>query len=461
MSGRIEHMFEEMASVDRADAASVEVAVGLLREAEPGPEVMTALRAIDPRSVPAGVQVDLLVAWERAASWVAAAQQEVLAALDAGPEADPAGVAGDVVSADVAGDVMSADDWTREEVAAALHLSACTADRRLQVARGLVRRLRGVRRALESGAVDYRKAAAIAEATESLDLQTAWAVEARVLPKAPEQTLAELRRTLRRVVIAVDPRTAVDRHREAVAERYVRMWPADDGMAELYAKLPAEDAAVVMTALDTLAARTDLPGGHGVDSGVPPIEARRADALARLASGALADPDLPTRHGRRPHIQLTVSAETVLGVSEEPGELAGYGPVTAETARRIAAQGEWRRLLIEPATGRLLDYGRSTYRPPADLAQFLLARDRVCGFPGCNVPATRCDLDHAIPFGRGRTSAANMGVLCRRHHRAKHEGRWTLTRDGGRRCTWTSPAGKRYDTTPPAYPGAEDPAPPG
>ena len=146
------------------------------------------------------------------------------------------------------------DDWTREEVAAALHLSACTADRRLQVARMLVRRLPGVRRALDTGSVDYRKAAAIAEATEHLDDAGALAVEARVLPKAPDQTLAELRRTLRRVVIAVDPPAAAEAHREALTERCVRMWPIEDGMAELYAKLPAEDAAVVMTALDALAA---------------------------------------------------------------------------------------------------------------------------------------------------------------------------------------------------------------
>ena len=413
-----------------------------LRAATPGPAVMTALRAIDPRSVSPGAQVDLLAAWEKAAAWVAAAQQEVLAALDGEPD-------------ERAAEVLSADDWTREEVAAALHLSACTADRRLQVARMLVRRLSGVRRALETGSVDYRKAAAIAEATEHLDDAGALAVEARVLPKAPDQTLAELRRTLRRVVIAVDPRGAAEAHRQAIGERCVRMWPIEDGMAELYARLPAEDAAVVMTALDALAAGLAGGGGSGGVTDNPPIEARRADALTRLAAATLADPDLPTRHGRRPHIQVTVSAETLLGDGDEPGELAGYGPVTAETARRIAADGMWRRLLLEPGTGRLLDYGRTTYRPPADLTDFLLARDRVCGFPGCNIPAARCDLDHTVPFGKGSTSAANMGALCRRHHRAKHEGGWRLTRHGDERCTWTSPAGHSYESAP-SYP-----APPG
>jgi hypothetical protein len=430
-------MFESLQDVDTCGDK-----VAALRAAAPGPAVMTALRSIDPRSVSPGAQVDMLAAWEKAAAWVAAAQQEVLAALDGKPD-----------------EVLSADDWTREEVAAALHLSACTADRRLQVARMLVRRLPGVRRALEAGSVDYRKAAAIAEATENLDAAGALDVEARVLPKAPDQTLAELRRTLRRVVIAVDPRAAAEAHRQAIGERCVRMWPVEDGMAELYAKLPAEDAAVVMTALDAVAAGRAGCGSGGVSDN-PPIEARRADALTRLAAATLSDPDLPTRHGRRPHIQVTVSAETLLGDGDEPGELAGYGPVTAETARRIAAEGMWRRLLLEPGNGRLLDYGRTTYRPPADLTEFLLARDRVCGFPGCNIPAARCDLDHTVPFGRGSTSAANMGALCRRHHRAKHEGGWRLTRHGDERCTWTSPAGHSYDSAP-SYPASPDnPAPP-
>ena len=67
------------------------------------------------------------------------------------------------------------------------------------------------------------------------------------------------------------------------------------------------------------------------------------------------------------------------------------------------------------------------------------------------MPADRCDLDHAIPHHQGGpTNPANMGALCRRHHRAKHEAGWRLVRDE-HGCTWTSPAGKTYRTHPPGY----------
>ena len=87
----------------------------------------------------------------------------------------------------------------------------------------------------------------------------------------------------------------------------------------------------------------------------------------------------------RPAIQVTVAASTLLGLDEQPGELAGHGPIPASVARRLAADptGTWRRLLTDPATNTLLDYGRTTYRPPKDLTDHVIARDQTCTFPGC------------------------------------------------------------------------------
>ena len=72
-------------------------------------------------------------------------------------------------------------------------------------------------------------------------------------------------------------------------------------------------------------------------------------------------------------VDVTVSLATLLGVDQAPGELAGYGPITAQTARRLAATGTWRRLITDPATdpatGTSLDVGKTRYRPPVDLAE--------------------------------------------------------------------------------------------
>jgi hypothetical protein len=87
-----------------------------------------------------------------------------------------------------------------------------------------------------------------------------------------------------------------------------------------------------------------------------------------------------------------------MGLDDEPGELVGHGPIPAGLAREIAAQGTWRRLLTDPASGALLDYGRTTYTPPTGLADFIRARDLHCRNPICGQPAARADLDHPPPF---------------------------------------------------------------
>ena len=123
--------------------------------------------------------------------------------------------------------------------------------------------------------------------------------------------------------------------------------------------------------------------------------------------------DLPVRHGRRPQVQVTVGLRTLLGLDDLPGDLAGYGPVTAETARRIAADATWRRLLTDPRTGRFDELSVASYEAPQDLADHVVARDRTCRWPGCRAPAARCDLDHRVPHPRGPTSAGEPEALCR------------------------------------------------
>jgi hypothetical protein len=85
-------------------------------------------------------------------------------------------------------------------------------------------------------------------------------------------------------------------------------------------------------------------------------------------------------------VQVTVAATTLLGLDNHPGELAGYGPITAQTARHLAADATWRRILTDPISGTVLDVGRTTYRPPQALADHVRIRDRTCRFPGCRHP---------------------------------------------------------------------------
>ena len=172
----------------------------------------------------------------------------------------------------------------------------------------------------------------------------------------------------------MDPADSTERHQRAATDRRVDYYPGEDGMATIWALLPAADAQAVMTCLDGLAGRVPATDDRSMDQ-------RRADALTNLALEAL--DRVPAQHGRRPAIQVTVALSTLLGRDQQPAELAGYGPIPADTARDLAFDptSTWTRLVTDPC-GRLLDVGTTTYRPPAAMATL---RDR----PRPNLPRTR------------------------------------------------------------------------
>ena len=187
------------------------------------------------------------------------------------------------------------------------------------------------------------------------------------------------------------------------------------------------------------------------------MDQRRAIALVDLIDrGAAADPAPGSRARPAPAVQVTVGLATLLGADDEPAELAGYGPIPASMARRIAADptGTWRRLVTDPL-GKLIDYGRSRYEPPPDLDAYVRARDQTCTFPNCHRQATSCELDHVQPWSQGgETNEGNLIAACPRHHHLKHDGGWSNARDPNTgTVTWTSPTGNHYRNHPPLLPG--------
>lgn len=148
-------------------------------------------------------------------------------------------------------------------------------------------------------------------------------------------------------------------------------------------------------------------------------------------------------------MHVTVAASTLLRTDEAPGHLDGFGPITAEASRRVSTEGPWRRLLIEPVGGQLLDYGRSTYTPPADLTAYVSTRDVTCGFPTCQHPARAGDIDHKHPYNDGgTTSATNTWVLHHGHHFGKTHHDFAIHTDPDGTTWWTTPAGHTYPVEP-------------
>lgn len=277
-----------------------------------------------------------------------------------------------------------------------------------------------------------------------LDPENRALVEARVLLKAGDQTIGELRRAVRRAVIAAAPEVAQIKRAMAAEDRNVERFPAPDGMATLVAHGPAEDVYALYLAADALARKG---AADDAAAGLPflKLDARRFDALLAMATAALADPSLPKAHGRPMQLPFAIGLDSLLGMSDDPAELVGYGSIPSSVVRMLAGDAAWQRLVVDPVTGHLLDFGTLIYRPPQELKDYLVARDQRCMFPGCAAAAIHCDIDHRIPHSKGgRTSSKNCGPLCRRHHRLKTHGGWLVEVRSDGSVMWTAPTGQRF-----------------
>ncbi len=197
--------------------------------------------------------------------------------------------------------------------------------------------------------------------------------------------------------------------------------------------------------------------GATIDTGeLRSADQRRADALVQLilTGEAMGAAELGGAQPLRPLIQVSVALSTLLGLDQQPADLDGLGPIPAALARRLAddPSGTWRRLLTDER-GQLLDYGRSTYRPPAALADHITARDRTCRFPHCTRRAATSEIDHRIAWADGGpTNEANLHVLCPRHHHLKHDTTWQVVRQADGITRWTDPTGRHHDQPPDHYP---------
>ncbi|WP_293822393.1 HNH endonuclease signature motif containing protein [uncultured Corynebacterium sp.] len=64
------------------------------------------------------------------------------------------------------------------------------------------------------------------------------------------------------------------------------------------------------------------------------------------------------------------------------------------------------------------------YTPSVEIRAYTQGRDATCRWPGCTVPANRCQLDHRIEYHQGGpTSPDNLVNLCQHHHNIKTDRR--------------------------------------
>jgi hypothetical protein len=234
--------------------------------------------------------------------------------------------------------------------------------------------------------------------------------------------------------------------------------------------------------------------GGGPDSSGPPGQARGPAGRAPL-------PALTN---------ITISAATLLGWSDAPAEVAGFGLTGPGDARDlIAAAGRhprsrWCVTLLGKdgeviahgcASGRhpwppvdsrdgtaragpgqdqraqlaellrqlgitLVPIAKGTcdhktredrYRPSRKLSHLIRARTATCSAPGCNAQAIYNELDHTTPYPAGATDQCNLAPLCARHHHAKHAPHWKLQQPEPGVMRWTLPSGRVCTANPTRY----------
>ena len=305
-------------------------------------------------------------------------------------------------------------------------LGAVAAREKVRVAKALGD-LPHIDAALSRGEVSYSKVRAMTRVATPEN-------EQKLLVMAQHATAAQLERICR----GVEQVTSTSSDTEG---RWVRLLRCKNGMMRLEARLHADEAALVMKAVD-LARGEDVSAEAEADVSA---EARKPasgpDALLRVADAFIAGQRPEGRPGgERHHIVVCVREDALMpeGVAAEVADAPVHVP--PETLRRLACDASLTRVTTDP-DGTPLDVGRKTRTVPPAMRRALLVRDKCCRFPGCD-NRKWLDAHHIEHWMRGGATARdNLVLLCPTHHRLVHEGGFGLRRDDTGAIVFTRPDG--------------------
>ncbi len=338
-----------------------------------------------------------------------------------------------------------------------------TARERVRTARAL-ERLPQTADALRDGTISYAKVRALTRVATPER-------EAELLEFARAGSAAKLGRTVRMwKKLSRDAELTAEqaRHRSRTFSVFVD----GDGMYLVKGRLEPEVGAMLMRAVEA-ASDAMFRREHGAGAGSrgdengdthPEPKQRRADAVGLLAERALAagfgtvpghdagwsienavtPPTAPRVESgtRAERYQVMVHCDAAtLAAEGEPGrsDLDGIR-VSAETSRRMACDAAV-VAMVHAKDGSMLNVGRRTRTIPPHIRRALEERDRGCRFPGCGCRFT--EAHHVKHWADGgETNLGNTLLLCRRHHRAVHEGRVKVSVNSDGTVLFFTPKGR-------------------
>jgi hypothetical protein len=388
------------------------------------------------------------------------------------------------------------DNWGAvcAEIGAAQQITSDAASHQLLIATALRDRLPCVGRVFEEGLITYRLVSSIVwrtmlitdpDALRAVDAALASAIQ-EWEPMSADKTVAAIDYWVERF-----DAHALRRSQQGARSRCVKIGTADGrGLASLWGTLFAHHAAALDGRLDMLARTTCEADPRTLDQ-------RRADAMGALANGSdrlacmcgdldcsgtapgaasvvihiVANSDSCADAGEAaaaehaaldgpepPHASAKPLQEQTLAdeladppptgpAATTPGVVMG-GQVLAGPLIRRAALEAMIKKIVHPGDAK----PEPRYVPSLALADFVRCRDLTCRFPGCDVPADKCDIDHTVPYPAGPTQASNLKCLCRKNHLFKTfwsgEGGWHDRQFPDGTVVWTAPDGQTYTTRP-------------
>jgi len=332
---------------------------------------------------------------------------------------------------------------------------------KVRVAKAL-RGLPRISEAMRRGQISYAKVRALTRVATADN-------EASLLDLALAGNCTHVERVVR-AWRRVDRAQAVQETAARHLQRQLSTWVDDDGMVVIRGRLTAEVGAVVQRALEAAADRlfretAHAPTGDAMAEDLTPAQ-RRADALGLLAESALAANLDGGTAGDRYQVVLHVSPPESWDRATESG-VEQAAPVSAaasdafdgalevdhgavyvsmETSQRLACDASLVHVRHD-ADGVILDVGRKTRTIQPSIRRALAARDTSCRFPGCT--SRRCDAHHLEHWADGgATRLDNLVLLCRRHHRAVHEGGFGVMRGRDGLLTFLRPDGAPLEVAP-------------
>ena len=291
-------------------------------------------------------------------------------------------------------------DWVRHEA----HMSTTAATSAIRVGEQMPTLPQSVA-AVRSGAIGFAHlslmastAAAVTESTDAPPFD-----EQPLLAKAREHSVGRFAHDCHNARHAADAAGFLAEHLTAVEWRSFEMSDCDGGVL-LRGRLDSVGAATLRSALEPLATKAGAEDTRR-------HKRRMADALIELANHGLDSGKLPSQAGQRPHVQVTTTLETLMGVCGAPaGAMQFSEPVSLATVQRLACDSSITRILLGPKS-TILNIGRAKRVPSASQRRALVARDGGCVWPGCERPPSWTAAHHFKHWGHfGVTELPNMGL---------------------------------------------------